>query len=881
MKKHSAFPRLSLEDAIAAVRDDEMSAAEADRIGARVRQGLDRRTDEGSQSLVRIRGCADVQSLLPRHRRGELPAAQALLVADHLAECATCRAADRQPDGPRLAVLPWRGAARPASPRAGQTSWGRWAAAAVVLLSVGVGSMAVRRSFFGVPAGRRAVVRALSGVLQVVRADGARALAPGEEIGEGEPVRTGLTSQAVLQLRDGSTVELGERAEVSVTARGQDTTLHLGRGNVIVQAAKRRTGHLLVASRDCTVYVTGTVFSVNAGLKGSRVSVLEGNVRVVQGGAEKNLRAGEQLATNSDLPSVSVRDEIAWSRNLDQHLALLRELSAFRKDLQAVPMPGLRYESRLMRLVPEQAVVFASLPNYGAALGQASRLFEERLAQNATLREWWEQAGPRSLDGPRLAAALEKVRTFADYLGDEIVFAAMDGQGRSRPLLLAEVRRPGLREFLEAELSRSDGPPRGEGLALLGADDLPTARGGADLLVLLTPDLVAIGDDAAVLRGVARRQRDGGSALPETAFGRRILQSYQAGVALLFGADLERVARALAARSDHAPEAARKFLGLDDVSHLIVESKEVTGRAQSQAVLSFAGPRRGIASWLGAPGPMASLEFVSARAVAAATFMVKSPSLLLDDLLAAAEETGARSPLADLESRLKVRIREDIAETLGGEVTFALDGPLLPTPAWKVVGEVYDPARLESAIQSVVESWNEEASRSGQAPIRLEAELVDGRTYYALQPPKASVPFELHYTFADGYLVAAGSRALVMRALRVRETGEDLAHAAAFRSLLSRDGRLNVSALVYQNFGSLANSARGALGSGIGNREQREAVRALAGNMRPSLVYAYGEESRILVAGTGGLLSLDPGSVALPMMFEQWVSQNLPAPDKR
>ena len=35
----------------------------------------------------------------------------------------------------------------------------------------------------------------------------------------------------------------------------------------------------------------------------------------------------------------------------------------------------------------------------------------------------------------------------------------------------------------------------------------------------------------------------------------------------------------------------------------------------------------------------------------------------------------------------------EIAANLGGEVTVAVDGPLLPTPSWKVAIEVNDPAR--------------------------------------------------------------------------------------------------------------------------------------------------------------------------------------------
>lgn len=46
------------------------------------------------------------------------------------------------------------------------------------------------------------------------------------------------------------------------------------------------------------VSVVGTVFLVNAEAEGSRVAVYEGEVRVQEGGKERKLRSGEQVATN-------------------------------------------------------------------------------------------------------------------------------------------------------------------------------------------------------------------------------------------------------------------------------------------------------------------------------------------------------------------------------------------------------------------------------------------------------------------------------------------------------------------------------------------------------------------------------------------------------
>jgi hypothetical protein len=91
---------------------------------------------------------------------------------------------------------------------------------------------------------------------------------------------------------------------------------------------------------------------------------------------------------------------------------------------------------------------------------QAHRLFEERLRQSQVLRDWWRKVDPARHGGPSLAGVIDRVRSFSDFLGDEVVFAAVD-EGHLRhvvPILVAEVRRPGLREFLEEQLAGAERP---------------------------------------------------------------------------------------------------------------------------------------------------------------------------------------------------------------------------------------------------------------------------------------------------------------------------------------------------------------------------------------------------------------------------------------
>jgi membrane-associated phospholipid phosphatase len=49
-----------------------------------------------------------------------------------------------------------------------------------------------------------------------------------------------------------------------------------------------------------------------------------------------------------------------------------------------------------------------------------------------------------------------------------------------------------------------------------------------------------------------------------------------------------------------------------------------------------------------------------------------------------------------------LNLRNDIAAPLGGEYAFAIDGPVFPTPSWKLVFQVNDPARLQQTFEQVV-----------------------------------------------------------------------------------------------------------------------------------------------------------------------------------
>jgi FecR protein/Putative zinc-finger len=848
---------MGLDDAIAALRADQPAADAAQSAAERVWKSLSTAAVTGVADAESIRGCSGVRSLLVQYRAGELSPERRLLVSAHLNECVHCR---RLAEGHgNAAIAPWKQELRPT----GYPAF-RWAVAAVAVIALALSGYFLSNKFFAGPAGMRARVESFDGALFRVGFNGEQPLKVGDELDEGELVRTGGGSHAMLRLRDGSRVEMNERAQFGVSMSRNDTTVQLDRGDIIVQAAKRKTGHLYVTASDVKVSVTGTVFSVNHGIKGSRVSVIEGEVRVGGTGADglfhnAVLHPGEQMSTDAAGP-VPVKQEIAWSRNVDKHLALLAEFAHLQNKLEAVQLPGLRYQSKLLPLLPGNTLVVASIPNLGDAVQQANQLFQQELQASSVLREWWQQSQSHSKH-PDYDQVIDEIHQLSQYLGDEIVFSLATDGHQASPMVVAEVRQPGLKAFIEQELARHSGTPDHPGVQVLdeaGLASAVSATRGSSLFMLVRPDFVAASVDLGALKQFNQNANQNSANFSATPFGQRILAAYPQGVGLLFGADLAsmQVVHNANHPTRHRPEFANT--GLADVQYLIAERKEVSGEPLNHAELSFTGQRHGLASWLAAPAPIGGLEFVSKDASAAAAFVAKTPAQMLDDILSIAGTTGQVN-LAKGESELKIQFHQDLADTLGGELTLALDGPILPTPSWKIIAEVYNPGRLQATIQQLVNDVNDRV-RQSQNRIVAEQETVNGLTYYRLR--SAGKPAEMDYTFTNGYMILAPSRALVMNAVQVHQNGNSLARSNDFHALLPQDAHTNVSALLYQNLAPVVGPVMSQL-----SPAQLQAFQQLAAESKPSVVCAYGEPNSIRVASNSRLFGLDLNSMALSTLL--------------
>src|SRR5581483_9757555 len=298
--------------------------------------------------------------------------------------------------------------------------------------------------------------------------------------------------------------------------------------------AKQRHGALHVATADCLVSVKGTIFAVTEGTRGSRVSVVEGAVQVDQGSQRRMLHPGEQTTTSPSLAKTSVEDEMSWSRDSAQYLALLGEFSAMAKQLAQAPQPGLRYSSKLADLAPPNTVVYGAMPNVGPLLSQANQIFDDRLKQSEVLQQWWSQHQPAN--GPSLDDMVQRIRGFSDYLGDEVALAITvdENTKAATPLLMAEVARTGLPDYLHSQLDSSN--------AVQVLDTLPATPPTASgtLYAYVSGNYLFVSPSVTILSQADAAAKSTG---PRGDYGvySQVEDAYKDGVTWLLAADMEQI----------------------------------------------------------------------------------------------------------------------------------------------------------------------------------------------------------------------------------------------------------------------------------------------------------------------------------------------------
>jgi hypothetical protein len=192
-----------------------------------------------------------------------------------------------------------------------------------------------------------------------------------------ESVLASNSAGRMLDLPDGSQVEMRAHSQLRVDNASDGLRVRLSEGSIIVTAARQGTGHLYVETKDAMVSVMGTIFVVTVEQTGSRVGVIEGFVTVRSGAISQKLLPAQQVITNPAMEQVPLESQVSWSRSAAIYLALLHPFVPAAHPAQpltaAAPaaVPQSRQAAPSENTLEADSLLIIGPANYGVGLGAA------------------------------------------------------------------------------------------------------------------------------------------------------------------------------------------------------------------------------------------------------------------------------------------------------------------------------------------------------------------------------------------------------------------------------------------------------------------------------------------------------------------------------
>ncbi|HEY6307800.1 MAG TPA: hypothetical protein VI488_15215 [Candidatus Angelobacter sp.] len=592
-------------------------------------------------------------------------------------------------------------------------------------------------------------------------------------------------------------------------------------------------------------------------------------------GPPKNTAPGQRKAVQTksvpktDQPS---DPDLAWMQDALQNPELMAEFTQLVEKLQkGIQYPGPRNQSRILPRLAESTTFYAAVPNYGETMHQALQIFQQELKESTPLRDFLRK-NKLDTSEPEIENGFEKFYEFSQYLGDEIVIAGkLEGQNPSG-YAIAEVKKPGVREFLQ-KINNELITTKSDRLRVFSPEQLAAAGAGDAApgpVVLVRQDVIAIGFSLAALRELNAQLDQGGAKFTSNALGQRIMQAYQGGASSLFAIDLHKVLNVIPQITPQTRMILEKT-GFADIKYLLGESTTSADGTTSQGELTFDGPRHGVASWVASPGPMGGLDFVSANASQAGDILLKSPAQILDDLRDMMGE-AAFANVPQMEAQLNVNLKQDLLSKLAGEIAYEVGTPPAnaagpKTPSIKMILRVSDPDGLQQTMTKLL----------ALAPFERGEREEDGVTFHTLSSASAAggPGSDINYFFLDGYLVIASDSATAKDALRAHRSGNSLAKSGKLRNSLARGQSANASIVSYQDFGQMMGSMLAQLPP-----EMRQ-LGPLIGNIKtePSVFHVYAEPTAFRGVSNSSVQSeasvaLVVAAVAIPSLLRSRSAAN-------
>jgi type IV pilus assembly protein PilA len=467
-----------------------------------------------------------------------------------------------------------------------------------------------------------------------------------------------------------------------------------------------------------------------------------------------------------------------WMNDALHNRKLMAEVSQLIEKLRdGLQVPPARSQSRILPRLDDSTLFYLALPNYGDTVHQALRIFQDQLKVSPELRAFIEKHRLEKTEA-NFESGLQKFYEFSQFLGDEVVLTGKLKGKEPNGVLMAEIKKPGLREFLE-KLNSEVITSAGDRLSILDPQQLSAARADEahGPAVLVSQDLLVLGLGQAGLREFQAQIGQDSPRFTTSALGQRLALAYDQGTDVLMGIDLHRLIGLIPERTPQDREMLEK-IGVLDVNYLMVSSASSAGRATNIGELTFNSPRHGVVSWIAPPAPMGGLDFISDTAGSAGDVILKSPAQIFDETRAILGEAAFRN-LTQMEAQMGVNLKRDLLSKLTGEIAFETRSPAMPMASgaaahnvtlqqpgpFAIILGISDSDGLKQTLDRLLTS----------TPFVAGTREEDGITVHTLTGPGSDHPTEINYFFLDGYLVIAYDRDMANSALRAHRGARSLA----------------------------------------------------------------------------------------------------------
>jgi type II secretory pathway pseudopilin PulG len=563
--------------------------------------------------------------------------------------------------------------------------------------------------------------------------------------------------------------------------------------------------------------------------------------------------------------------DAAISQELNKYPGLLPELGQLLDKLKNnVQLPPPRTQSDLLPLLPGDTTYYAALPNYGEPARQALTIFRDELKQSAVLRDWWQHSDVAK-SGPQLEHAIEEFSTISNYLGDEVVFSGETGASNASLVVVAQVRKPGLKDLLQKMVNEL-GANSSSTLRILDPKELAAAKStgkGDGFVVVVRPDFVIAASSLAVARNFNTLLQAKEGSFASAPFGERLARTYRDGTTGLAGADLHQII----SQSQLSKSIDRKTLerlGFDNVEYAVWNHKKLGGQSISESELSFTSARKGLASWLAAPAPLGSLSFVSPKTPFVLGLQLKNLGEIFEVIksLSADSKSPAFVMLPAMEQAMHISLKDDVFGQFPGEIALGLDKldgskSAESKPIWTAILRVPDADHLQKALDQIFQTLPVQAKKFDEGEIH----------YHSLMVPSQPKPAEIFYAFTDGYAIVAPTRETIAEAIRLHQSGESLAKSAQFFSTVPPGYSADTSMLLYEEASAMTRLRLGQL-----SPEIAKAFSQVPTESTPVTFRAYGEPNAIRGVSTSA--GADAGAVlviaalAIPNLLRARIAAN-------